>query len=378
MSNNCSNCYNGCTEITSDKCVKYTGVDVPVLGIQNGDSLSYVEQSLIGFLTSSLDGTGIFPVIPQTDICPSLQAELDDCNPLSLNNYLTGIIKFLCSLEEQISGEGSGQGSDYDLDCIDIPAGSDPSDTQVVLQNVIYKVCTLVDQLNSFITFVENTYVRISDINTYIENYLQNDPGQQIIANRMVPFSIVAATGGPAFLNNFDASGAGIGDWVNIYLCNGENGTPDLRGRVLVGTSDGSMLGGQMDTAVSPTEPDNPTYTISTPIGSNSITLSEGQIPAHTHTSTVSSAGEHNHFMYNNTTSGNNISTTQPTAVRFRDGDFSENYVMRSAPQNTWNIGPTDTEPDHTHTVTIDPTGGGQSHQNYQPGRGVYYIIYIP
>lgn len=378
MSNNCSNCYNGCTEITSDKCVKYTGVDVPVLGIKNGDSLSYVEQSLIGFLTSSLDGTGIFPVIPQTDICPSLQAELDDCNPLSLNNYLTGIIKFLCSLEEQISGGGSGGSQDYDLDCIDLPRDADPSDTQVVLQYVIYKVCTLVEQLNGFINFVENTYVRISDINTYIENYLQNDPGQQLIANRMVPYSIVAATGGTAFLNNFDASGAGIGDWVSIYLCNGENGTPDLRGRALVGTNDGSMLGGAMSIIVDPAQSGNPQYTINSEHGTNTVTLSTGQIPPHTHTATVSSAGEHNHLMFNNTTSSLNISPTQPTAVRYRDGDFSENYVMRSAPQNTWNVGPTSEEPAHTHTVTIGTTGGGQSHQNYQPGTGVYYIIYIP
>ena len=49
----CSNCFNGCAEIVSDQCVKYTGVPVAVLGIQTGDSLSYVEQSLIGFLTSN-------------------------------------------------------------------------------------------------------------------------------------------------------------------------------------------------------------------------------------------------------------------------------------------------------------------------------------
>ena len=62
-----SNCYNGCTEIVSDRCIKYTGIDVPVLGIQTVDSLSYIEQSLITFLTSTLDGTGIKPVIdPQT------------------------------------------------------------------------------------------------------------------------------------------------------------------------------------------------------------------------------------------------------------------------------------------------------------------------
>lgn len=39
---NCSNCYNGCTEIVSDKCVKYTGVDIPELGIVKGDPLSAV------------------------------------------------------------------------------------------------------------------------------------------------------------------------------------------------------------------------------------------------------------------------------------------------------------------------------------------------
>lgn len=370
MSNNCSNCYNGCTEITSDKCVKYTGVDVPVLGIKNGDSLSYVEQSLIGFLTSSLDGTGIFPVIPQTDICPSLQAELDDCNPLSLNNYLTGIVKFLCSLEEQISGGGEGGGETplpaYDLECIDIPSAGDPGDTHLVLQYVIYKVCSLVEQLNSFITYVENTYVKISDINTYIENYIQNDPGQQLIANRMVPYSIVAATGGSAFLNNFDASGAGIGDWVSIYLCNGENGTPDLRGRVPVGTSDGSMLGGAMDVAVDPAQPGNPTYTTTTPQGGNSVVLSEGQIPSHTHAVTI----------------GPSTPTITPT------GWAAGPYVGPAIPggggfdgggngfrQRQFNADPL---PPHTHTVTLSPTGGGQSHSNYQPGLGVYYIIYIP
>jgi hypothetical protein len=60
---NCSNCFNGCAEIVSDQCVRYTGVDVPLLGIQHGDSLSYVEQALITFLTAALDGTGIKPTI---------------------------------------------------------------------------------------------------------------------------------------------------------------------------------------------------------------------------------------------------------------------------------------------------------------------------
>ena len=132
MSNNCSNCYNGCTEITSDKCVKYTGVDVPVLGIKNGDSLSYVEQALVTFLSSTLDGTGIFPVIPPSVICPTVDNNLDDCNPLSLNNYLEAIIESICKIEESIVQiDETIPTEPYDIQCLPVPVGGE-TDTQVV------------------------------------------------------------------------------------------------------------------------------------------------------------------------------------------------------------------------------------------------------
>ena len=57
---NCNNCFNGCTEIVSDRCVKYTGIAIPSLGIQTGDTLSFVEQALSTFLLSALNGTGIW------------------------------------------------------------------------------------------------------------------------------------------------------------------------------------------------------------------------------------------------------------------------------------------------------------------------------
>jgi hypothetical protein len=38
----CNNCYNGCTETTSDQCVKYTGIDIPELNIVKGDALNVV------------------------------------------------------------------------------------------------------------------------------------------------------------------------------------------------------------------------------------------------------------------------------------------------------------------------------------------------
>lgn len=360
MSNNCSNCYNGCTEITSDKCVKYTGVDVPVLGIKNGDSLSYVEQALITFLSSTLDGTGIIPVIQPSDVCPSVDKHLPDCDPISLNNWLTALLKALCALEDTVAEIPSANPEvAYDVDCLSV---SDATSTIDVLQAVIYKVCAVAQQLTDFITYVDATYVKISDINTYIQNYLGTQPSEQLIANKMVPFSIVAAAGGEAFLDNFNASGAGIGNWANIYLCNGQNGTPDLRGRVLVGVTNG-MGSTPLDTAVDPAEPGNPAYQLGSVHGSNSITLETGQIPAHTHAATVSTVGDHTHSFASNVIARG---SGGPDALTNRNNISSQDITE------------TEGAGSHTHTVTINPTGGGQPHANYQPGRGVYYIIYIP
>ena len=93
----CSNCYNGCTEIISDQCVKYTGLDVPVLGIKTGDSLSYVEQALIGFLTSTLNGTGIKLEINPQIICEIVNKNLVACEDLTLPNVISAIIKAVCT-----------------------------------------------------------------------------------------------------------------------------------------------------------------------------------------------------------------------------------------------------------------------------------------
>ena len=50
------------------------------------------------------------------------------------------------------------------------------------------------------------------------------------------------------------------------YLCNGSNGTPDLRNRFIVGAGSGSS------------------YSVGNTGGSNTVTLSTSQIPAHSHT----------------------------------------------------------------------------------------------
>tara|TARA_B100000497_G_C7689679_1_gene418914 strand:- start:1766 stop:2953 length:1188 start_codon:yes stop_codon:yes gene_type:complete len=391
---NCSNCYNGCTEITSDKCVKYTGVDVPLLGIQNGDSLSFIEQSIINFLSSTLDGTGILPIIPASSICPTVDSELPDCSPLSLNNYLTAITQALCKIEESIVViEEEIPNDPYILGCLTVPGATDDptesTDTQAVLQAVINKLCQVSAQLTSFIDYVANTYVAISDINSYIESYIQSDPNSSLISNRMVPYAVTAYYGP---LSNFDGGGAGLGDWANIYLCNGTNATPDLRGRVIVGVTD--MLGNAgYDDAVSPNIQGNPIWTGGNnfnALGSNNVRLTTQQIPSHNHGATAQSAlnpSTHTHKIFGAQTNPDNENYSVSSLTNWRTDGEAGNYAIKTTvTQVTPTVGQTSGPISNNQpvvqsvdtVVAVDNTGGGDSHQNYQPGRAGYYIIYIP
>ena len=102
----CTNCYNGCSEIVSDQCVKYTGNDVPELGITNGDTLATVEQAIVNFLVPAINGTGITPIINPAVICDAIKQFLPTCTTctgFSLNQILTAIIQSVCSIQNQVN-----------------------------------------------------------------------------------------------------------------------------------------------------------------------------------------------------------------------------------------------------------------------------------
>jgi len=146
----CSNCYNGCTEIISDQCVKYTGVDVPVLGIQTGDSLSYVEQALIGFLTSTLDGTGIKLVIDPDIICEIINKNLVECEDLTLVNVINALIKAVCELDTRVTAledDFAALEGPYTIGCL--TGVTSTSGTHAILQATITKLCSVEVALNA-------------------------------------------------------------------------------------------------------------------------------------------------------------------------------------------------------------------------------------
>ena len=142
---------------------------------------------------------------------------------------------------------------------------------------------------------------------------------------------------------------------ANWALCNGSDGTPDLRGRFIVGYA-----------------PNDSEYdSISNKGGAKNVQLTEAQMPSHTHTHVIS-GGAHSH----------NVSGTIES--RYHHGDGT--YVARSGrndsgPKNISNgiknllAGQSGSV--HTHDLTIHATGGNQAHENRPPYFVLAFIIRI-
>lgn len=364
----CSDCYDGCTQITSDKCIRYTGINVPVLDIKTGDSLSYVEQAIVTFLASTLDGTGIKPTIPENIICALVQGYLPSCEDITEVNLFKALIQSVCNLQTQVTAVTNtvtSLNTGFTTGCLS--GVSNVSTIKQVVNAIIAKVCANDITLTALALDVSTNYVAIADINSYIAAYLASLAPTTKYYNRMIPYSVVEYYG--SLVGNFDGTGAGIvsSNFEKIYLCNGLNGTPDKRGRVGVGITDGTMLGGGMSSQVNPgASPFNPTYILndSTPIGTNSIILTTPQIPIHNHTATSTvTLNPHTHTI------------TASTSASFG----GSGAVPGCDPASTESGGSTNsTIVTGTAATTIANTGSGQAHANNQPALGCYYIIYIP
>lgn len=361
----CSNCYNGCSEIVSDQCVRYTGVNVPLLGVTNGDSLSYVEQAIITFLGSVLDGSGIKITLDEADYCTIVSDYLQQCQEVTALDLFRAVVKAACAINTKADANTASIATieaAYTPGCVSAVTGTEG--THDVLQAVINKLCTIDTALTALALDVDTNYVKIADFGDLVDAYLTGLPTSTKYYNKMIPYTIVEYYGS---LTNFDGTGAGIGDWEQIYLCNGQNNTPDKRGRVSVGAVSG-VPGGTLDAAVNPaSSPFNPNYTLGAKTGTNSITLTSNEIPSHTHTATVTDPG-HKHttigtaWYWFGTTGLGNLSSNND-AVRQTSTNRTQDALLSSFTGIT---------------VSNSSTGGGEAHNNIQPTIAVHYIMYIP
>ena len=116
-------------------------------------------------------------------------------------------------------------------------------------------------------------------------------------------------------------------------LCDGTDGAPDLRDRFVVGA------GTQ--------------YSVGNTGGADFITLTESEMPSHSHTGDTNVNGAHNHTFQN---------------TDFQDGGYAPGnndpdygYVNKQTSENG----------DHSHGLNISSAGGSQSHENRPP----YYAL---
>lgn len=371
----CSNCFNGCTEITSDQCVKYTGNNIPALGIETGDTLADVELSITNFILTLSTGEGIIPVIDPADLCALVSGFLPGSGDITLNQVISALIQSVCSLKTSVTAIESTLNTlnaDYTIGCLTGVTAS--SDTHDILQAAITKLCATDASLTALLANLPLNYVQLVNLNTLIQQYIDSPsytpPTTTYQRDKMVPYVVYEYYGS---LTGFDATGKGnVGSqWEDVYLCNGNNGTPDRRGRVAVGVTDGTMLGGAMSSVVNPATLGNPLYIAgNTSVGTNTVTLTEQQIPSHTHVATASVTDPgHNHQSAN----GGDFAIWINNEANAGSGSsgYEVDATNHPASTNTKTTG-------ITVTVSNAPTGGSLGHSNVQPGIGAYFIQYRP
>jgi len=134
---------------------------------------------------------------------------------------------------------------------------------------------------------------------------------------------------------------------LGYYICDGTNGTPDLRNRFIVGAGGSYQLGATG--------------------GSDKVTLKVDELPSHSHAGTVSGqtgdAGQHTHRVM------------EYGGMPGVNGSWNSSHIysLVSGQSNWW----TGWAGNHSHsfTVSIGAAGGNQAHENRPPYYALFFIM---
>ena len=139
-------------------------------------------------------------------------------------------------------------------------------------------------------------------------------------------------------------------EWV---LCDGNNGTPNLKDKFIMGA------GGS--------------YAVGNTGGANEVTLTEAQLPVHDHSGNTSSDGQHRHYVARNQEKnggGTSLAFKQTTNNGWHDYDLYRHSSNANRGNSSYSGG-------HSHTLSVNDTGGGQAHENKPPYYSLAYIMRI-
>lgn len=376
----CTNCFSGCVSTTSDKCVKYTGNDITFLNIHNGDSLEAVEKAITDWLATVLNAEGIFPVIEHNLVCSIIHNYIP-VNP-TLVDILTAIIRTVCDIEVQILAEHARIDTieaNYTVGCVTVATDAG---THAVLQAVITKLCVAVGDITK-LTNLFPLYTKTEDLDAYILNYLNTITTLDKMYTKMVPYAIYPFYPSSTFMSGlFGSTGEGLGTWEKIYLCNGANNTPDLRGYSLIGTTDmGGTISPAMSSRVNPAD-GNPTYNLGSTEGTNNVILSPSEIAAHTHVATtvITDPGHYTHIKaaLSGMTKWDDDSTNTGQPINRIESLTGPNGNDSEVLVSTTTLDKTGLDGTNVSVTNANNNAGAVGHENVHPVHACYYIMYRP
>lgn len=152
------------------------------------------------------------------------------------------------------------------------------------------------------------------------------------------------------------------------FLCNGSNGTPDLRDRFVVGAGS--------------------TYAVNATGGSNTVTLTEAQLATHSHPVTASTgpAGGHTHPASTGAVGTHTHGWNSPAPLRsgpsanYDSGpsiSVGGNGIVNPANPHSHAVPSSGAGGDHTHPISVSygNTGGGGAHENRPPYYALVFIM---
>ena len=291
---------------------------------------------------------------------------------------LTAIVKTVCDIQDQIDDIDTTLATlnaNYTIGCLsDVTASSDTHD---ILQATIDNLCSLNTAFSALVSQLNAINVTSLNVNTYIANYLASLTSSNLANSRMVPFCPIPyygpLSGYPTATDSLSLTGPGIGYWTKVYLCNGLNGTPDLRGRAIVGTTvmGNNSFPSQTDPCGSCTTCSNPLYELGDVQGDNCVTLTVPQLPNHTHlntATTVLTPATHNHTY---------VKTDQPNTPG-NGVDIGYEAVGDDKRIGGSLVNTSDVTITAVTTMTNAATGSGDAHPNIQPVIALHYIMYKP
>lgn len=152
-----------------------------------------------------------------------------------------------------------------------------------------------------------------------------------------------------AFSGEFDTDGYPIDKITGLadkgwHLCDGANGTPDLRGRFILGASDAHVVGSTG--------------------GEEATGLSIANLPPHSFSGTTSTDGEHAHQVYGG---GSTSNDNKSNGFTYRTDIYKPIGVNIQTSKGG----------NHHHTFTTNTLGSGIAHNNMPPYYTLAFIMKI-